>query len=162
MYQKPTNIEEAILECAPVMNKFVRKYQRNHYQERADLMQCAYEGILIAWDKYCKKGGTFNNKFSTYAGYWIWHKCKEYAFGRWDHLNNEKELLVGIHDQQYEMDDIDIDVERYLAKLNGTQRNVFSMRMAGETFQTISEHCGLKSLHEARNIYKEVEKKMAV
>ena len=157
-YTAPTTIEEAIKECQPSLNKLASKFTRNHYQDRNDFIQQGMIGIMKAWDKY--DPSVYNNKFSTYAHMKIFHEMQQYAYKSWGYKNNTADLVEGYNDDiqnSYSINEDIIDVERRVTKLPEEYQEIFSLRQAGYTFSEIAELTEKKSLHEARNIFKEVE-----
>ena len=149
-YTPPANIEEAIEECGKVINKVLSKFTRNHYQDRNDLLQTAYEAVCIAYGKYDRK---CKNRFSTYAYFWVWACVKEQAVGNWQRYNTSNEYLSENHDEVYVDEFKEVDVSRQIEKKEEKFQTVFSMRQAGMTFDEIAHKTGFKSLHQCRNYY---------
>ena len=158
-YQPPRNIEEALVECQPSINKLVRKFTKNHYYLRDDLYQEAMEAVCKAWEKYDR---TKANKFSTFAHFWIFAHVKDFALKEWDRMNDTYEYNLNIHDNDtYTIDDDFIDVERTIGKFDTAHQVVFERRMAGHTFQEIAQDLGITNLQKARKMYINVQESLA-
>mgnify|MGYP001057533628 CR=1 FL=1 len=159
--QKYNSLDEACQKLAPMVHKHANKWVRNHRQDYDDLVQAGYLGICIAWEKFDETKGA---SFSTYAWLWIRERIKATAEGNWKVFNNMH--YKPIEDQTdlegYSIDERAIDKARLLDKIETKAKKIFQLREEGETFQTISDQLGLKSLHEARGIYMDTLDKIKV
>ena len=157
-YTPPRNIDEALIECQPSINKLVRKFTKNHYYLREDLQQNAVIGVCEAFKRYDPK---YKNKFSTFAYSWIFHYTKCDAVLAWNRMNDTYEFSIDQHDNDgYQIDDNIIDVERTLDNFDMTHQVVFERRMAGYTFDEISKELNITNLQKARKMYLAVESKL--
>tara|TARA_B100000886_G_scaffold117239_1_gene78849 strand:- start:1602 stop:2129 length:528 start_codon:yes stop_codon:yes gene_type:complete len=73
-------------------NRFMKKYKLN-YDEREEMMQEGYVGLMYACRKYDETRGL---KFSTYGKFWILRYMKEYVNKKYKYNN----LLIDIDNIQ--------------------------------------------------------------
>lgn len=149
-YVPPSNEIEAIRECSKVIQKVVSKFTRNHYQDREDIQQMAYIGVLEAWKRYKPN---YKNKFSTYAYFWVFAFVKDNVVRGWERMNSETSFNVDYHDTITTIDEKNIDLERQVDKKSEDFQIIYKMRDAGFTFKEIAEVLGYETLHKARNVY---------
>jgi len=157
-YIAPTTLEEAFTECQKAIQKCVTKFTRNHYHLRQDFEQEAAIGVIEAWNRYDRSK---NNRFSTFAYFWIWEYCKKYGIRIWNQYNTDAPYDPNFNEDHYDLDvDHSIDVERKLGKFDALSLEVYHLRMEGYTFDQISNNLNISNLQKARKIFKSVETKL--
>ncbi|MGI9526647.1 MAG: sigma-70 family RNA polymerase sigma factor [Weeksellaceae bacterium] len=149
MNETPTNANEACRQMVPIVKSLVGKWLRGHYGTYDDLYQEGMMGVVEAWNRFDHGR---NNKFSTYAFFWVRKRIKEAAAKNWNHMNNTAPEEWAPAESNYQSMDIDaVSVAHEITKLPAADQELIRMRAEGYTFDEIREKTGAKSLMSVYN-----------
>jgi RNA polymerase sigma factor (sigma-70 family) len=158
--RKPKNEMEALQTCERICIKWANRYSRGNRQLFDDLKQCGYMAVLEAFSRW---DSNKNNAFATYAYTNVWHHTQHFINGQWEVFNKTTEFNAEKDGDSYELSTDSIDTEKVVDRLDSTSREVFFLRMEGETFDNIANRLnGIRNLQHARNVYLEVQNKMEI
>tara|TARA_R110000772_G_scaffold139394_2_gene248494 strand:- start:183 stop:686 length:504 start_codon:yes stop_codon:yes gene_type:complete len=144
----PTNADEAVRQCTPLVKSLVKKWMRNHYGEYNDLMQSGYVGVMHAYSKFDFKK---NVKFTTYAFFWIRAYVRLAAMSNWNVMNHTARL-----DKVEWMAEAPGDMFRFANYLNERRKmspddqQLLDWRAEGYTYSEIQEKTGASNLGVVR------------
>ena len=156
---KPATPEEAYKIMERTIAKLSHKCARNHYQDFDDCFSEGCIGLMQAYNRYDSK---MNCAFSSYAYQWIQACISGGTQATWKVYNNTGYKPVEDEDTaSYTMDfDSKIDLERKIESQPEETQFIIRARLAGYTFQEISdlliEHGHDYTLHQARKVYMKV------
>ena len=154
-YQNPTNVDEAVKQMIPIVKNIARKYTRNHYGDYNDYVQEGYVGVMEAWERY---DTSKNNRFSTYAYFWVRAKIQQLAIPDWKYKNNTASQDLLDFNGTYETNLDAISIQQSIDKMTDNDKKIFELKQQGYTFQEMADMLGEDSLHRVRNKYIKLEK----
>lgn len=152
-FKQPTNINEAVAVCTPIVNKLAHRWKRNHHHTFSDLQQAGFLGVCEAWNRF--EGTKFQKngyRFTTYAWWWIRACVRGEAIEYWNNDNNTVSENSILNNEMGKEINVDLmSALRAIERLPEDDRKIYMMRMEGATFDEIAEEIGETSLHKVRN-----------